>query len=48
MTDDEIADIYQIKLKSNDLWKQMEQHKASAIIRDPYSHFRDIPNFSNW
>jgi len=25
----------------------MEQHKASAIIRDPYSHFRDIPNFSN-
>jgi hypothetical protein len=48
MTDEEIADIHQTKLRSIDLGKRIEQHKASAnnaIMRDPYSHFRDIPEF---
>ena len=51
ITDDEIADIYKTKLKSIYLGRRnnIEQHKASAnaIIRDPYSHFREVPNFSN-
>jgi len=53
MTDKEIADVYQTKLRSIDLGKRItEQHKASAnnnnnaiMRRDPYSHFRDVPQF---
>jgi hypothetical protein len=53
ITDDEIADIYQTKLRAIDLGQKrnnnnsIEQHKASAIIRDAYSHFRDVPDFSS-
>jgi hypothetical protein len=51
MTDDEIRDIYQTKLRSIDLGQRrgvVEQHKASVSMNyDPYSHFRDVPNFSN-